>query len=77
MDCVIDFSTPLAGLDRAAAAVQEVAARVAQAGSSGGDLVELSSDAVALMVARQNFDSHLKVIQTADEMTKSLLNILG
>ncbi len=74
---MIDFSTPLAGLNQASSTVNKVASRVAQAGTTSGDSVDLSADAVALLVARQNFDSNIKVIQTADEMTQSLLNLLG
>ena len=77
MGSMIDFSTPLAGLDRASKALDKVATRVAQAGTSEGDTVDLSAEAVAAMVARQNYQSNVKVIQTADEMTKSLLNLLG
>jgi flagellar hook-associated protein FlgK len=77
MGCMIDFSAPLAGLDRASKALDKVASRVAQAGNSGGDTVDLSAEAVALMVAQQNYQSNVKVIQTADQMTKSLLNLLG
>lgn len=77
MRCMIDFSTPLAGLDRASKALDKVATRVAQAGTSEGDTVDLSAEAVAAMVARQNYQSNVKVIQTADEMTKNLLNLLG
>ena len=74
---MIDFSIPLAGLDRASQALDKVASRVAQAGTTGGDTVDLSAEMVGLMVARQNFESNLKVIQTADQMTKSLLNLLA
>jgi flagellar hook protein FlgE len=74
---MIDFSTPLAGLDRASAAVQKVASRVAQTGETGGDSVDLSSEAVALIVAKQNFESNVKVIQTYDQLNKSLLDLVG
>ena len=77
MGCMIDFSTPLAGLDRASKAVDKTATRVAQAGNAGGDTVDLSAEAASLLVAQQNYQSNVKVIQTADEMTKSLLNLLG
>ena len=77
MVSMIDFSTPLAGLDRASAAVQKVASRVAQAGETGGDSVDFSSDAMGLIVAKQNYESNVKVIQTFDQMNKSLLDLLG
>jgi flagellar hook protein FlgE len=74
---MIDFSTPLAGLDLASKALDKTATRVSQAGTSSGDTVDLSAEAVSLMVARQNFQSNVKVMQTADEMTKNLLDLLG
>ena len=74
---MIDFSTPLAGLDRASAAVQKVASRVAEAGSSSGDSVDLSAEAVGLLVAKQNFESNVRVVQTYDQLNKSLLDLLG
>ena len=77
MSCMIDFSTPLAGLDRASRALEKVASRVARAEDSSGDTVDLSAEAVAMLVARQNFQSNVKVIQTADRMSKSLLDLLG
>lgn len=77
MGSMIDFSTPLAGLDRASSSVQKVASRVAQTGTDQGDSVDLSSDAVALLVAKQNFESNVKVIQTGADLTKNLLNLMG
>jgi flagellar hook protein FlgE len=74
---MIDFSAPLAGLDRASKALDKTASRVAQAGTTGGDTVDLSAEAVSLMVARQNYESNVKVIQTADQMTKNILDLLG
>jgi flagellar hook protein FlgE len=74
---MIDFSTPLAGLDRASSAVQKIASRVAQTGGTSGDSVDLSSEAVGLLVAKQNFESNVKVIQTYDQLNKSLLDLLG
>jgi flagellar basal body rod protein FlgG len=77
MGSMIDFSTPLAGLDRASKALDKVASRVAQTGNPSGDTVDLSAEAVGLIVARQNYESNVKVIQTADQMSKSLLDLLG
>jgi flagellar basal body rod protein FlgG len=74
---MVDFSNPLAALDRASSIVDKLASRVAQAGSAPGDSVDLSAEAVTLIVARQSFESNIKVIQTADDMTQSLLNLLG
>ena len=74
---MIDFSTPLAALGRAAGSVGKVAARIARTGETPEDSVNLSSDAVALLVARQNYEANIKSIQTADQMSRSLLDVLG
>ncbi len=77
MRSMIDFSTPLAGLNRASSAVDKIASRLAKSPSVGTDTVELSSDAVGLLVARQNFESNVRVIQTADRMSQALMSLLG
>jgi flagellar hook protein FlgE len=73
---MIDFNIPLAGLDRASSSVHQTAAKVAKV-SEPGDSVDLSTGMVSLIQARNSFDTNTKVIQTEDEMTKSLLNIVG
>jgi hypothetical protein len=74
---MIDFSTPLAGLNRASSAVDLIASRLAKSPSIGEDTVGLSSEAVALLVARQNFESNLSLLKTADRLNQALLNLLG
>jgi flagellar hook protein FlgE len=74
---MIDFSTPLSGLERATSTLNKVAARIAKGSSASADTVDLSADAVALLVARQNFESNIKSLQTADQLSQSLLKILG
>ncbi len=73
---MIDFSTPLAGMEWAASSVNQTAAKIATASSEGtGDSVDLGSEMVSLMQAQNDFKANTKVIQTEDDMTKSLLNI--
>lgn len=43
--------------------------------SGTGDQVDISSEAVNLITNTQGFKTNIKVLQTADEMTKELLNI--
>jgi flagellar basal body rod protein FlgG len=74
---MIDFSAPLSGLDRATSAVDKVASRIARTDETSGDSIDLSSEAIALLVARQNFESNIKAVQTADEMSRSVLDLLG
>jgi len=75
---VIDFSVPLGGLDRAESSLNQAAARIAQNGSgSTGDNVDLSSEVVALLQARNSFQTNIKVLQTEDQPTKSSLKLVG
>lgn len=78
MHNMIDFSTPLAGLERAAASVNQTSAKIAKSGFGGsGDSVDLSTEMVSLIQAQNDFKANTKVIQTEDDMNKSLLNITG
>ena len=75
---MIDFSVPLGGLDRAESSLNQAAARIAQNGSgSTGDNVDLSSEVVALLQARNSFQTNIKVLQTEDQPTKSSLKLVG
>ena len=74
---MIDFQIPLAGLDRASAAVDRAATRIAASSTSPGDTVDLSAEAVALLEARNSFSANVKVVQAYDEMSRSFLNALG
>jgi flagellar hook protein FlgE len=75
---MIDFSIPLAGLNAATTSLNKVAANIANyGGNPTGDSVDLSSDAVALIQAKNDFAANIKVAQTEDQLTKSLLSIVG
>lgn len=71
---MIDFSAPLAGMNSASQTVDRVAQKVA-AGSLQGDTVDLSQEAVSLMSAKNDFQANAKVLETVDEMNKSLLDM--
>ena len=75
----MDFSIPLSGLNQATASLNVTAAKLARVGGSAqaGDTLNLSADMVAMMQARESFSTNLKVSQTADDMTKALLNLVG
>jgi flagellar hook protein FlgE len=74
---MIDFQTPLSGMERAAAGVDRAAGRIAAAPFAGGDAVDLSAEMVALTTGRSGFEANVKVAQTEDQMSRSLLSILG
>jgi flagellar basal body rod protein FlgG len=76
MNDMIDFSTPLAGMERATTSLNQTASKIANI-STPGDTVDLSTEMVNLIQARNGFESNTKVLQTEDEMTKSLLNLIG
>jgi len=75
---MIDFSTPLSAMQRAEASLNQTAARVASIGlTPSGDSVDLSAEMIAMMEAKNNFSANVKVAQTEDQVSQSLLNILG
>ena len=74
---MIDFSVPLSGMSAAASTLDRTAARIAQSGFPGGDAVDLSSEVVALIEARNSFAANAKVARTEDQVSQSLLNLLG
>ena len=71
---MIDFSTPLSGMTQAETTVNQIATRLAQPAS---DTVDLSTEMVSLLSAKDNFAMDAKVAQTDDEMTKTALSILA
>jgi flagellar hook protein FlgE len=71
---MIDFSAPLSGMTQAETSVNQIAARLAQPAS---DTVDLSSEMVSLIGARNEFATNAKVAETEDQMTESALSILA
>lgn len=74
---MIDFQTPLAGMNRASAKLDRAAARIAMAPVASGDSVDLSEEMIALMDARNNFEANVRSFQAEDRMTRTLLDIAG
>jgi hypothetical protein len=75
---MIDFSVPVAGLAAAESSLNRTAASVARTGfPGGGDTVDLSSEAVALIEARNSFAANANVVRTEDQLTRSLLDIVA
>ncbi|MBS1856066.1 MAG: flagellar hook protein FlgE [Acidobacteria bacterium] len=71
------LSTAFSGLDAAQRKVESVARRIARPETNGGDTQELSSAMVALLDAKNQFAANTKVVRTADDMQKRLLDMLG
>jgi len=79
---MIDFTSPLEGLQRSEEPLNRTAAKIASWGSSSGssgngDAVDLSAEMIALIAARNNFTANTKAVMTGDEMTRSLLDLLS
>jgi hypothetical protein len=74
---MIDFSVPLAGLDRAAQSLEKTAVRIAQAGDPASDSIDLSAEMVALLEARTNFALNAQVVRSEAQVANSLIDILG
>jgi hypothetical protein len=74
------LSSALEGMSRAETQFNRAAGDIARAtvvSPSGGDVVDLSASAVALMESKNSFEANIKVFQVADQMSKDLLNVIG
>jgi hypothetical protein len=75
------LSSALEGMSRAETQFNKAAGDIARAPvvspSGGGDVVDLSASAVALMESKNSFEANSKVFQVADQMSKDLLNVIG
>ena len=70
----------LSGLDRAQAGLEQTASRLSRiaAPTSDGapiDTVDLRTVAVELLAARQDFAINLRLLKTADEIERQVLNL--
>ena len=75
------ITAALEGLDRAQTKLDRTAERIATLPASadglGQDEVDLSEEAVNLILARNAYEANLATIKTADEMTTHLIDTLG
>jgi len=66
------------GLQRSEAQFDQTAANIARAPfSPPGDQVDLSTQAVALIQSKNSFEANIKALKVDDQMTQTLLNIVG
>ena len=72
-------SIGLAGLEKAQEKLAAVAKRLSSGGqvSAGGDLVDLSAEMVALMLAKNASGANLKAVEVANEMASQSIDVLG
>jgi len=77
---MLGFTTALKGLANSEAQFNQAAQQIAKApvaAAAGQDTVDLSTAAVAMLQAKNNFDANTKVIKIGDEMQQYLLNAIG
>ena len=75
-------SIALQGLEQAQAQLERSAGRLARVGANtpqgaGVDQVDLSQEAVAMLSAKNQFSSNINVLKIADDMQKSVINLLA
>ncbi len=73
-------SIALQGLQQADTQLDAAASAIASAGAtsangSNPDVVDLSTEMVALMSAQNSFSANLATLKTADQMQKTLLDV--
>jgi flagellar hook protein FlgE len=71
---MIDFSAPLSGMTQAENTVNQIAQRLAK---PTGDSVNLSTEAVSLMVAQDNFALNAKLAETEGQMSQAALSVFA
>jgi flagellar hook protein FlgE len=71
------MSVALGGMRNAQSTLEKTAERIAAVSPETSDSVDLSSQMVAMLAARNQFQSNARVIRTADDMQKQLLNLLA
>ena len=74
--------TSLQGMQRAQAQLSAAASNIARLPEvtepgQGGDVVDLSTDMVALLSSRDNFMANVEAAKTGDQMQRDLLNMIG
>jgi flagellar hook-associated protein FlgK len=78
---MVGLDGPLQGLTRAQESFDKAASDIARPLSvdaqSPQDLVSLSDSMVALLQARNDYQANLKSLQTSNEMSKKLIDMLG
>ena len=76
---MVGLTSALEGLSRSEAQFNQAARSIASAplSAKGSDTVDLSSAAVALLEARNNFEANTQLIKISDEIEKSLIDTLA
>jgi len=73
---MIDFSAPLAGLDRASTQLNRAASQIAQS-VDPTDSVDLSAAAVAMIKAKVSFEASVKALKVEQQVAQSTIDLIG
>ena len=80
----MDLIAAVGGIRQAESRVEDAARELARppdasrvAASAVKDTVELSAEAVALLISRNSLEANIEVIKTQDGVGQALLNLLG
>jgi flagellar hook protein FlgE len=71
------MSIALGGMRNAQTTLEKTAERIAAVSPETPDSVDLSSQMVAMLAARNQFQTNVRLFQTADDVQKKLLNLLA
>jgi len=72
------IGTALGGMQQASSTLEKAAGKIAKAADPAAqDQISLSSEMIALIDARNQFQTNARVIQTGDDMQKTMLNLLA
>ena len=71
------MSAALGGMQNAQSSLERTAERIAGASTARPDSVDLSTEMVAMLAARNQYQANVRVFQTGDKMQKKLLDILA
>ena len=71
------MSAALGGMQNAQSTLERTAERIAGASTPPPDSVDLSSEMVAMLAARNQYQANAQVYHAGDKMQKKLLDILA
>ena len=77
------LSIALQGMNRAQSQLENAASNVARSGGSvsangiAQDTVDISQQMISMMSAKNDFESNAKTVEVADQMTKTVIDMLA
>jgi len=75
---MVGLASAVEGLARSEAQFNQAARSIARSPLGAGvDTVDLSTAAVALLAARNNFEANTQIIKISDELEQTLINTLA